>query len=128
MEKTIKKSRQREAMLTILRGTTCHPDANWLYEQLKAKFPRISLATVYRNLALLLETGDIIKLDVGNGTEHYDGTVHTHYHFVCDTCKAIYDVDIPVLAELDQTAGNVLDAEVKNHSLIFYGTCHKCKN
>lgn len=127
MDRIIKKSRQRGAMLDILLGTKSHPSASWLYDMLKKDFPKISLATVYRNLNLLLKTGDIIKLDVGNGTEHYDAATHSHYHFVCKCCNCIYDVDMAAFENADETASTCLNADVTHHSLVFYGTCYECK-
>lgn len=57
----MKYSKQREALLTLLRSTRSHPSADWLYENLRKEFPNISLGTVYRNLAQLAENGDILK-------------------------------------------------------------------
>ncbi len=127
MERALKKSKQRDALLALLCGTACHPDALWLYGELQKQFPRVSLATVYRNLKLLTETGDIIKIDVGDGTEHYDAAAHTHYHFVCDRCHKIYDVRMTPVQELEDSAAEELDAEIRNHSLVFYGTCKSCR-
>lgn len=59
--KCMKYSKQREALLTLLRSTRSHPSADWLYENLRKEFPNISLGTVYRNLAQLAENGDILK-------------------------------------------------------------------
>lgn len=127
MERILKKSKQRDALLEILRGTTCHPDAAWLYQQLRGQFPRISLATVYRNLNLLLAKGEIIKIDVGDGTEHYDGIVKSHAHFVCDRCCKIYDAEPLPMQKIEQSAADLLGAEIKSHSLVFYGTCQSCR-
>ena len=60
--KCMKYSKQREALLTLLRSTRSHPSADWLYENLRKEFPNISLGTVYRNLAQLAENGDILKI------------------------------------------------------------------
>ena len=59
--KCMKYSKQREALLTLLRSTRSHPSADWLYENLRKEFPNISLGTVYRNLAQLAENGEILK-------------------------------------------------------------------
>src|SRR5699024_11189371 len=52
MESTRKHSRKRDAILDCMRSTTCHPTAEWVYQQLKPVFPDLSLGTVYRNLAM----------------------------------------------------------------------------
>ena len=66
-------SRKREAILTCLHGTTCHPTAEWVYQQLKPQFPDLSLGTVYRNLAAFKAEGVIDSVGVVNGLERYDG-------------------------------------------------------
>lgn len=128
MQKTLKYSRQREALITLLCGVTNHPSAEWLYTQLKKDFPNISLATVYRNLSLLSNNGDILKIDVGSGCEHYDGNTENHYHFYCNSCGNIYDVNMDYVSDIDKNAEQLLGADIENHSLIFRGTCAKCKN
>ena len=84
--KCMKYSKQREALLTLLRSTRSHPSADWLYENLRKEFPNISLGTVYRNLAQLAENGDILKISTSANKEHFDGFVHRHFHCVCNKC------------------------------------------
>ena len=67
-------SRQREALLQLLRSTTSHPDAEWLYEGLRKENPRISLGTVYRNLRQLADAGEIIEIASGT-VSHFDGDI-----------------------------------------------------
>ena len=127
MERVRKYSRQREALLKLLQNVKTHPDAGGLYARLKQDFPNISLATVYRNLNLLCETGEIVKLDVGTGIEHYDAATENHYHFVCKNCGAILDLDLPELAGLDHGIELQYGVRVNRHSLILYGFCQQCK-
>ena len=123
----LKHSRQRDAIMSILKNTNAHPSAEWVYNEVKKDFPNISLATVYRNLNLLLSTGELIRLDVGTGTEHYDADIENHYHFVCGECGSIIDLDSPQLTEIDRTVEKDTGFEVDNHSLLFYGMCQNCK-
>ncbi len=127
LPKTRKHSKQREAMIRILKNTKSHPSAEWLYNEMKKEFPNISLATVYRNLGFLLESKQIIRLDIGSGTEHYDADCSEHYHFVCHGCKQILDITLPPPVGLDEQAEQLNDISVDNHSLIFYGMCGKCE-
>ncbi len=122
-----KHSKQREALLGILQNTTSHPTADWLYGQLRKEFPNISLGTVYRNLKLLSDNGTILKLSAGTGMEHYDGSTHNHYHFVCTDCGCVSDMEMDCMAGLDREAEKKMGAEVKRHSLVFYGKCKNCK-
>lgn len=71
-------SRQREAILQVLRSTDTHPSASAVYNEVRKLIPNISLGTVYRNLAALAEDGSVLSLSVGDGYEHFDGTLpHT---------------------------------------------------
>lgn len=127
MERTIKYSRQREAIIENLRGRYDHPTAEQLYIDLKRSYPKISLGTVYRNLALLENIGDVIKISTNGNSDHFDGNVSNHYHFACIKCGGISDVDMPVNNTLESKVEELIKADVKTHSLIFYGTCEKCK-
>ena len=79
-------SKQREALLRVLRSTRSHPTAYWVYEELRKEIPNISLGTVYRNLAKLAQNGDILKLDIISDKERFDGFTARHAHFVCNEC------------------------------------------
>lgn len=124
--KPLKHSRQRDALLLMLKSTTSHPSAEKLYSDLKNEIPNISLATVYRNLNQLLSSGQIINMNIG-GIEHYDANCERHYHLVCRSCNSIEDIFLPELSELNGYAEKHCGVDIDNHSLIFYGVCSKCK-
>ena len=127
MEKVLKHSKQRDAILNLLKGVYTHPTAEWLYMELKKDFPNISLATVYRNLNLLLEIGEIIKLDVVDGVEHFDANDDEHCHFICNKCHRVIDISVPSSSLLRTEAENFNDISVTNCSLFLYGNCSNCK-
>ena len=116
-------SKQREALVTLLKSTTTHPNAEWLYENLRAQYPNISLGTVYRNLRQLAENGDILELRDGS-VSHFDGDISNHHHILCTNCRAIYD-----LPENDVTPPHVFadGFDVTGFELMFHGTCPNCK-
>ena len=78
MERATRYSRKREAILNAIQSTDCHPSAEWVYQTLKPTHPDLSLGTVYRNLNLLVETGEIKKLTCGDGADHFDGDIRQH--------------------------------------------------
>ena len=80
---TLKYSKQREAIKDYLSNTKEHPTADTIYTHLRKENPNISLGTIYRNLNLLVELGEVIKLTCGDGSDHYDATVDPHYHILC---------------------------------------------
>lgn len=127
MNQCTKYSRQREALLTLLQSTQSHPTAEWLYTELKKSFPKISLATVYRNLNLLVNAGEIIRLDIGTGTEHFDAATKNHYHFICRRCQSILDLDLPPMVQLNYAAEKNNSVQVEKHTLLFYGVCKNCQ-
>ena len=124
MNGTTKNSKQRDAILSTLRSTNTHPTAEWVYARLKPDFPSLSLATVYRNLNRFCETGEAIKIDVGDKTVHYDGFTHQHAHFYCKKCNNVLDInkDTDFTNEIE-TKYNV---KLKGYSLVFFGECKDC--
>lgn len=119
-------SRQRELMLSILRSTCSHPTAHDIYEKMREVDPKISLGTVYRNLALLSENGMILRIDTEHDSVHYDGFTHPHYHFVCNDCGEVTDLSVDVL-DIDKRVEEEIGCSVSGHTLVFYGKCKKCK-
>lgn len=121
-----RKTRQRQLILEVLRSTDSHPTADWIYEQARKKMPKISLGTVYRNLNLLRDLGEIIELNFGSTFSRFDGNPLPHYHFTCLKCGRVYDVDEPLHPELEERVERSMGCEVTNHRLEFYGTCREC--
>ena len=120
-----KYSRQRETIREALAGVTSHPSASEIYEMVRAKIPNIRLGTVYRNLSMLADEGDILRISTGEGIERFDATTDSHSHLVCRCCGKVTDIDIPAY-ELDRTAEKISGAKIESHSLIFYVTCPEC--
>lgn len=124
----IKYSRQREAIVQYLSGRTDHPSAEMIYQSIRESYPNISLGTVYRNLALLEETGQLIRIPMENGSDRFDPNVSAHYHFFCRKCGCLQDVPMTALDSLNQLAQAHIDGKIESHSLLFKGLCKNCKN
>ncbi len=126
---TVKKhSKKRDAILECIRSTTCHPSAEWIYTQLKPQIPDLSLATVYRNLALFLEDGTIKSLGVVQGLERFDGNTCPHVHFICTGCGAVLDLpSLTVPTELESRVSHELGAAITAAVLSFQGLCRSCR-
>lgn len=124
----IRKTKQRDLILKTLRNTDTHPTADWIYEQVKKEMPNISLGTVYRNLGILKDLGEIIELNYGSKYSRYDGNAENHYHFVCTECEKVTDIKgCPVDEELERCVAEANDVEVFFHRTEFYGLCTDCK-
>ena len=124
--KTLKYSRQRESIKTCLMGRKDHPTADALYTSIREEFPNISLGTVYRNLSLLVDLGEIRKFSCGDGTDHFDYDTTPHYHFVCRDCGKITDIPVVAANDLEAMAGEYVNGKIEDHTIFFYGTCDDC--
>ncbi|MGN0492036.1 MAG: transcriptional repressor [Acutalibacteraceae bacterium] len=119
-----KYSRQREAILNVLRSTDIHPTANQVYDRVRETIPNISLGTVYRNLAALNAAGEILSVSVGDGYEHFDGNSSPHLHLHCRLCGSIADMPLKTdfLAEAALKSGFTPDTSV----YVVSGVCGEC--
>ncbi|WP_459838163.1 Fur family transcriptional regulator [Halanaerobaculum tunisiense] len=116
-------TKQRKKILEVLKGTTCHPTADWIYKEVKKEIPNISLGTIYRNLNVLQEMGKIQELNYGSDYSRFDGNPENHYHFTCLECGAVLDVELEVDQSLNQMVADRIDGEVKYHRTEFFGHC-----
>ena len=127
MERTSKHFRKRDAILNCVRSTDAHPSADWVFEHVKQQIPDISLATVYRNLALFKEQGLIVSLGTVNGVERFDGNTEPHVHFICTQCGGVQDLpEISVPEELNSAVARSSGGRVDNCQLSFTGICGDC--
>jgi Fur family peroxide stress response transcriptional regulator len=123
----MRRTRQKEAILEVLRGTNSHPTADWVYNEVRKEIPNISLGTVYRNLRLLCESGEISELDLCGTLTRFDARRDNHYHFRCEKCGLVFDVDLPVDVEMDKKVAQKTGFEVLYHRLEFRGVCESCQ-
>lgn len=123
----LKNSKQRDAIKSFLMTRYDHPTAETVYLNVKKEFPNISLGTVYRNLSLLSEIGEIQKLSTGIGPDRFDGNPAPHYHFICNHCGSVLDLDVTGLDHINILASQNFDGEIEGHLIYFYGKCPDCK-
>lgn len=128
MNQVLKHSKQRDALLALLRSVTSHPSAEWLWSELKKDFPQMSLATVYRNLGVLCECGEAIRLDIGDGTVRYDAQTRAHNHFFCTSCHRLSDIGEDETDGIDRVLEEKYGVNIASHSFVFYGKCRECNN
>ena len=122
-----KQFRKRNAILEYLRQTDEHPSAEMVYNNLKAEMPDISLATVYRNLAMFRQQGQIISVGTVGGVERFDGNTAPHVHFVCNSCYDVTDLHtLPVPENLSREAEKLTGGQVCDCQLTFAGLCSRC--
>lgn len=122
-------TKQRKTILKVLKNTESHPTADSIYEEVKKEIPNVSLGTIYRNLNLLAEKGKITVINYANDQSHYDGNTENHYHFRCNSCGNVFDLELDLL---DEKVNNKVEDNtnfiVDNHRLEFYGLCPSCQD
>jgi Fur family ferric uptake transcriptional regulator len=119
---------QRDVILNELRAVKTHPTADELYTQVRCKLPRVSLATVYRNLEWLSEQGLARKIEVGGRQKRFDGDISEHYHVRCQKCGRVADVEMDTLVNLDRSISHACGFTITGHRLEFIGLCPECSN
>ena len=121
----MRNSRQRSAILQVLKESTDHPTADVIHERVKAEMPNISLGTVYRDLRQLTDEGLITIVESSDKKVHYEGNLDSHIHFLCKCCGRIIDVfcSSPVPAALEKLGLTVLSSKT-----VYYGICNECAN
>lgn len=122
-----KRSRQREAIIEFLKSRKDHPTADVVYMNLRETMPNISLGTVYRNLSLLADQGQILRLSCDGKVDRFDGFTHPHYHFMCVDCGAVSDVEMDLTDVLTKQAQGRVDGVITEHVVLFKGYCSQCK-
>lgn len=120
----MKYSKQRELIYEQLKSNPIHPTAEEVYLQLKPHHPNISLATVYRNLNKLAESSIIKKIQGLDASDRFDYNTHEHYHFICEKCRRVYDVNLELLSYIND---KVKDHNIKSFDLLLKGICNNCK-
>ena len=122
-----KQFRKRNAILSYLRATKEHPSAEMVLSGVKKDCPDLSLATVYRNLALFKNQGLVASLGTVNGIERFDGNIEPHVHFICSECGKVMDLpEVETPAALYEAVENGTGGRVEVCHLSFAGKCKDC--
>ncbi len=123
----LKLTKQRQIILEELQKVRSHPAADEVYALVRRRLPRISLATVYRNLEVLAEAGLIQKLTLAGSQKRFDGTVENHYHIRCLKCGRVDDVALELLTLGEEGPDFLNGYQCLGHRLEFLGICPHCQ-
>ena len=121
-------TKQKETILKVLRGMSSHPTADLIYDEVRKVIPNISKGTVYRNLKVLVQVGQISELNLSGTVSRFEGRQGNHYHFRCENCGQVFDVDEPVDSALDRRVAGKTGFKILYHQLEFRGLCGDCQN
>jgi len=120
-------TRQRRVILEVLQGLHTHPSADEVYAEVRRRLPRVSLATVYRNLELLSDQGLIRKIGHCDVQMRFDADLHPHFHLRCLECGSLEDSPIEPCSQIDQAVQSMQDLGVIGYRLEFYYRCPSCR-
>jgi Fe2+ or Zn2+ uptake regulation protein len=119
-------TRQLEAVFQALQGDPTHPFADEIYRRVRKTLPRISLATVYRNLQRLVEDGKIRTVLLGERVARYDPEINDHDHFICESCSRLIDLFLERDRQVDLTPLVSDGYLVSTHNMTVHGLCQVC--
>lgn len=119
-------TRQRKLVLDAVRQSYNHPTADEIYNVVRAQDDKISRGTVYRNLNLLADAGEILSIKTPGGSR-FDRTIEPHAHIICTSCSRVIDVPLPFDAQIDAKASEQIGWHVTSHYTIFEGLCPDCR-
>lgn len=119
---TIQKELVRQAVFELRR----HVTVDEVYEHIKAGHPTIGKGTVYRNLSILAEEGQIRRIEIPNGPDHFDFTLKNHYHVRCVECGSVSDVDMDEITDMFDRIHDTHGMKFLGYDILFKGICKSC--
>lgn len=122
-----RRSMQRDTILRVIKNTTNHPGADWVYDQVRKEIPNISLGTVYRNLNLLAQAGKIKEIEIPGTGSRFDGMTRTHHHLICEKCGRIFDWEESLDPTVETKIAKKTGFKVRKQYLKFIGICSDCQ-
>ena len=124
---TTRNTIQRALVLEAVQSLHNHPTSADVYEVVRARHPNISRATVYRNLGVLANRGEVLRVEVPNGADRYDFLNKPHYHAKCRICGGVFDIDMPYQDDIVSQVSDAHGFTIEHHEIIFDGVCAHCK-
>ena len=118
---------QRQVLYEVMQGMRGHPSPEEVYARVKKKIPAISLATVYKNIHLFVESGVFRKMSMHHGSVRVEMNSEAHHHMVCSKCKAITDIgeqELGLVSKRTRLPGGFL---VERYAVDVIGLCPKCQ-
>jgi Fur family peroxide stress response transcriptional regulator len=126
-KKGYKATPQRIAICRFALRNREHPSAQRVYGEVRALFPTVSLATVYKTLRTLSELGLIQELSFPQGQARFDSYMRPHINLLCMQCGKITDLDDAAAREIVERVASTAKFTTTGQRLDIYGICDKCR-
>ena len=117
-------SKQKDTLYSMVMQYDGHPSAEELFLLCKEDNIKMSIATIYRNLNLLVNEGKIAKISIAGHPDRYDSRTDAHVHAICDRCETIEDFIVTGLEEFLRLRTNL---DIHSYDLTLHYTCPKCR-
>ena len=118
---------QRNLVLEAIRTMKSHVTAEEVFEFIRKNHPNIGKGTIYRNLGILAEEGEIRRVEIPDGPDRFDFTLKNHYHVRCVKCGEVFDVDMDVITDLEERIRDTHGMEFLSYDISFKGVCPACR-
>lgn len=118
---------QRNLVLEAIRTMKSHVTAEEVFEFIRKNHPHIGKGTIYRNLGILAEEGEIRRVEIPDGPDRFDFTLKDHYHVRCIRCGKVFDVKMDVLSDLMAKVRGPQGMEFLDYDISFKGICPDCR-
>ena len=127
--KSLRLTKQKKAIIDLLSPRKDHPTAEDIYSAVRKLIPKISLATVYRNLEIMAAAGIIMKIEHAGLNRRFDPDTSAHSHFICVECGIVEDIPFNLnnesVKQIDSWIGK---RKILRSRLDYYGLCGACAN
>jgi Fur family peroxide stress response transcriptional regulator len=118
---------QRQVLYEVMQTMPGHPSPEEVYARVKKRIPAISLATVYKNIHLFIESGVLKEVSLHHGSLRVEMNSHVHHHMVCSHCKSITDIEEKDLGVLPKRQGLPGGFQVERYAIDVIGICAACQ-
>ena len=119
-------TKQRQAVLQVIRESDEHLTANEVFEDARRLLPGISFATVYNSLRYLKQEGMIGEVRFGTDAARYDSKLTRHDHALCNKCGKLVDLELSIPVELIEQASALSKFDAESIELTLRGLCPEC--